>query len=217
MTDQAKFWDGLAEKYAKDPIADVDGYNYTLKRTRSYLRASDTVLELGCGTGSTALELAQSVAHITASDISANMIGIANDKLEASGTKNINFVVGDVFSDANGTTPYDAVLAHNLLHLMDDVPAALNQIADFLKPGGIFVSKTFCIDPGRQSMKVKFMRLALPLLQAIGKAPQVTFLSSTQLETMIEAAGFKLLETGNYPSKEPRRYIVASKNSRPTG
>ncbi len=211
MTDHAKFWDNLAEKYAKDPIADVDGYNYTLERTRSYLHADDKALELGCGTGSTALELASSVGRLTASDISGNMIKIAKDKLAESDISNIDFVTGDILSDANGDGPYDVVMAHNLLHLIEDVPAALTRINQLLRPGGTFISKTFCVDPGRTSLKIRVMKLVLPVMQLIGKAPQVTFMSSPEFEGMIAGAGFKIVETGNYPATEPRRYIVAQK------
>ena len=51
MIEQAKFWDKAATKYAADPIKDMAAYTYTLERTRSYLRDSDTMLEIGCGTG----------------------------------------------------------------------------------------------------------------------------------------------------------------------
>ena len=54
----------FAPKYAKSPIKDVPAYEYTLGRTRSYLKPTDAVLELGCGTGGTALKLADAVAHL---------------------------------------------------------------------------------------------------------------------------------------------------------
>ena len=58
MQQAETFWDGAAENYAKSPIRDVEAYNYTLERTRTYLSPTDKVLEVGCGTGSTALLLA---------------------------------------------------------------------------------------------------------------------------------------------------------------
>ena len=58
----ARFWDRIARKYAADPIKDMDGYARTVDRTRHHLRSTDTVLELGCGTGTTALKLA---AHVS--------------------------------------------------------------------------------------------------------------------------------------------------------
>ena len=70
------FWNKTAEKYAATPIKDMASYEETLTRTRGYLGPEDNVLELGCGTGTTALKLAPSVAHLTGSDISEGMIAI---------------------------------------------------------------------------------------------------------------------------------------------
>ena len=211
MKDQSIFWDKIAEKYARDPIADIDSYNYTLDRTRTYLSQSDHVLELGCGTGSTALQLANAVEQITASDIAANMIKIAKEKAVKDNVSNIDFVVGDVFDPANEKGPFDAVLAHNLLHLVEHLPEALNRINGLLKPGGYFISKTFCVDKAHLSAKIRAMRIMLPLMQMIGKAPFVAFMTSTEYEQHITKAGFKIVETANYPATEPRRYVVAQK------
>ena len=70
MQDATLFWDRIAPKYAKSPVRDQQAYEATLARTRSYLGAEDKVLELGCGTGSTALILADAVAEYTATDLS---------------------------------------------------------------------------------------------------------------------------------------------------
>ena len=43
----------MARKYSRDAIKDMASYEYTLERTRSYLNATDRVLELGAGTSST--------------------------------------------------------------------------------------------------------------------------------------------------------------------
>lgn len=79
----ARFWDRTSRKYAMGKIADQAGYERTLDRTRALFGASDKVLELGCGTGTTALRLAGAVQHYLATDFSAGMIAIANEKLAA--------------------------------------------------------------------------------------------------------------------------------------
>ena len=48
-------------------------------------------------------------------------------------------------------------------------------------------------------------------MRLAGKAPYVRFLSIEALESEIGAAGFEIIETGNYPVKPPGRYIVARK------
>ena len=77
MNDEARFWDKRAEKYAQRPVADQAAYEKKLEITRRYFNPDSVVLEIGCGTGSTALAHAPYVGHILATDISPNMIGIA--------------------------------------------------------------------------------------------------------------------------------------------
>lgn len=51
------YWDRHAVTYAQKPIADLPAYEEKLHRVRSVLRATDRVLEIGCGTGGTARKL----------------------------------------------------------------------------------------------------------------------------------------------------------------
>ncbi|MEM8688979.1 MAG: class I SAM-dependent methyltransferase [Pseudomonadota bacterium] len=209
MQDSAVFWDKTARKYAQSPIRDMDAYTHTLNRTRSYLKPSDEVLELGCGTGSTALLLAENVAHITASDISGKMIEVAMEKATDQEITNVSFVQSDVLGGAIDEGPYDAVLAFNLFHLLKEPEAAVRRVAGLLKPGGLFISKTVCTPGAGLPLKFRIMLLALPLLQWLGKAPYVGFMDVEDLEAMISAQGFEIIEAGTYPP--PSRYIVAKK------
>ncbi len=197
------FWDRIAVKYAARPVSDPDAYAETLARTQSYLRPADRVLEVGCGTGTTALKLAPAVAHITATDYSAKMIGIAEGKRVTEDAANVTFRQAGLSEPDD--TPYDAVLAFNLLHLVEDVPAALAMLADRVKPGGHFISKTVCLGDGAWPL-----RLVIPAMRAIGKAPYVGFLRRAELDRMVEEAGFRIVETGGYPAPK-NRFIVARK------
>ena len=211
MQDAASFWDKTARKYAKSPISDMDAYTYTLGRTRSYLSAHDKVLELGCGTGSTALELARSVDHITASDLSGNMLQVGRERAAEQGVTNVSFVQSDVLGKALGDGPYDAVMAFNLIHLLEDPKAAVRRVSGLLKPGGLFISKTVCTPGASLPFKFRLILMVLPLMQWLGKAPFVNFMDIEELEAMISAEGFEIMEAGNYPAAPPSRYIVAKK------
>lgn len=212
MVANAKFWDNAAEKYAKSPIGDMKAYEYTLGRTRTYLSPTDNVLEVGCGTGSTALLLAGNVKHITATDLSSEMIKIATQKAKDQNISNVTFTTAEMLENKADKELYDVVLAHNILHLLEDIPAALRKINGVLKPGGTFISKTVC-DPGPNiTLKMRLIKMVLPLAQFFGKAPYVEFMDVAELEARITAAGFKIVETGNHPvTPLPSRYIVANK------
>lgn len=204
MQNAAQFWDNAAEKYARSPIDDENAYHQTLERTRSYLPQDDKILEVGCGTGSTALLLA--------SDISGNMVGIGLEKARDQGISNVRFINADIHDETPDGGPFDAVLALNLLHLLEDIPAAVSGLNDLLKPGGVFIYKTVCMPGAGAPLKLRLIKLILPLMQMIGKAPYVNFMEIGVLKGIISDNGFSILESGNYPPSSPSRYIVARKS-----
>jgi ubiquinone/menaquinone biosynthesis C-methylase UbiE len=206
MTTSAAFWDKIAQKYARRPVGDIESYEHTLARTQSYLTKRDCVLELGCGTGTTALKLAPHVDSYVATDFAEQMIAIGRRKqdTDAQAPKNLSFV--QAATDTAPEGPFDAVLAFNLLHLVPDLPDALGQIKSRLKPGGLLISKTICLSDGKW-----FFRPMIWLMQVFGKAPFVGFLTTTELEEIVGDHGFEIVETGSFPAKPPARFIVARK------
>lgn len=205
----ARFWDRSSRRYAMGAIADPAGYERTLDRTRALLRPRDHVLELGCGTGTTALRLAGEVDGYLATDISAAMIAIADGKY-ASGP-----VPGLVFrtATAEALTPdaarFDAILGFNYLHLVRDLPGTLRRIHALLAAGGLFVSKTPCVGDMNP-----LIRLALlPAMRAIGKAPYAGVFRKADLSRHMSDAGFVILTIESHATQgdDHRPYIVARK------
>ncbi|KFC64661.1 Methyltransferase type 11 [Bosea sp. LC85] len=208
IVNDARFWDRSARKYAAGPIADMAGYERTLERTRHHLKDGDAVFEFGCGTGTTALRLAPFVQRIVATDISGEMIAIARGKAEAAGCSHVAFKVATPAEMPCPDGTFDVVLGFNVLHLIAAREAALASIHRLLKPGGIFISKTPCL----AEMNL-FLRLAVPLMQRVGKAPYVSFLSTEELEREIAAAGFEIIEREHHASRgrDARPFLVARK------
>lgn len=206
MVSAEKFWDRQAVGYAKKPIKNMQAYNETMARTRSYLSKGDNVLEIGCGSGSTALLLADNVKHITASDISSKMIEIGTNKAREQQIENATFIRGEVFDDAFAKGSFDVVLAYNLLHLMENRPAVIRRIHELLRPEGLFISKTLCFK-GHMSI----WRVLIPIFRLIGYAPYVGVFTIPEFEGLITDANFQIIETGLYPPSPPARFIVARK------
>ena len=173
MMSAPQFWDKIADKYSKQPARDMDAYEQTLDRTRTYLGPQDRVLELGCGTGTTALKLAGNVGSILATDVSTRMVEIGREKARAEGAENVQFAVADVLENPAGEEQFDVVLAFNLLHLLPNADEAIAHVATLVKPGGVFISKTVTT-PGRKMPRfMRLMLLVLPVMQMLGKAPFV--------------------------------------------
>lgn len=206
MPDTKTFWDRIARKYAAGPIKDPEGYNKTIECTRAHLSKDNQVLEVGCGSGSTALLLAPSVAHLTASDISSEMVIIGKEKAANQNAANVDFVCATPFDDAFPSAPFDVVLAFNFLHLTPDVPATLRRLSELVKSGGLLISKTAAIGGAKQYM----FRPLIAIMRLFGKAPPgLSFFTAKQLEAMILAAGFEIAESDFHGDSRP--FIVARK------
>ncbi|MBW2733360.1 MAG: methyltransferase domain-containing protein [Deltaproteobacteria bacterium] len=207
MSDPARFWDKFALKYSKKPVKDMENYDKTLDRARNHLSGSDEVLEVGCGTGTTALILAPSVKEIIASDISSRMIEIAKEKAVHQQVENVRFDHATLFDENLEEGSFDVVMAFNFLHLLEDIPVGVRRVNDLLKPGGRFISKTICLrEQGRR------WGILLPIMKRLGFAPYVKCLKVAELEEIITSAGFEIVERGLYPPSPPCRFIVARRS-----
>jgi len=202
------FWDRIAPKYARKPVDDPGAYEEKLALVASLLRAKDRVLEIGCGTGTTALHFAPGVSHYTATDSSRAMVDIANGKLGPKAPANVTFLQADATEKVVGG-PFDAICAFSLLHLVEDVSQVLAAVRAQLKPGGLFLSKTVCVKEAALPI-----RLLIPSLTALRIAPRVTPLSRAELVRHVADAGFEVERTMHFGRKSIGPVIVARKAAR---
>ncbi len=201
------FWDREARAYAKSPIEDLEGYERTLARVAPMLRPEDRVLELGCGTGSTALRLAPHTKSYLATDLSPEMITIANEKLAAAPQPGLTFAAATAEALQAPDGGYDAVFGFNYLHLVADLPQTLATVHRLVRPGGLFVSKTACITELNL-----LIRAALPLARWVGKAPtNVKVFGEATLLDALRGAGFEIeaVERHGVKKKDVRAFVVA--------
>lgn len=199
----ARFWDRISGYYSRKAVPDVEAYNTKLAKTDSYLKAEDVVLEIGCGTGTTALHHAPKVARLDATDISAKMIAIARDKAAASRSDNLHFSVSSIEELDPAPGQYDAILAHSVLHLVADVPGTLKKLHGMLKPSGVLVVNTQCIGDS-----AAWLGLVAPLGRMLGLLPRINVFREQALLQWIEDSGFAIEELW-HPKPKASHYIVA--------
>ncbi len=205
-TRSVAFWDRVARRYAKMSMRNPADYEKTLNRIRAYLGPDDRVLELGCGTGTTALTLSACVGTYIASDYSPEMIAIVNEKRSDAMIENLEVSVGQLCDGSLPEGPFDVILGFNLLHLLPNRRMAFEDVARNLRPGGLFISKTPCLGG-----LYRVLQPVVAIFRMMGKAPDFHFLSPARLEREIRQAGFEIVEAGDYPKRPPRRFIVARK------
>ena len=205
MPPSSRFWDKIADRYAKSPVRDEQSYQRKLQITRDFLRPDMELLEFGCGTGSTALVHAPRVKHIRAIDISSRMIEIARDKAEAAGVENVSFERATIEELSVPDGSFDAVLALSILHLLEDRDAAILKVHKMLKPGGLFVSSTPCLGDW-----LRIFKLVGPIGRFLGLMPLVRIFTTKQLEQSLVDAGFEIVHQWQ-PDRKKALFIVARK------
>lgn len=206
MSTATRFWNRFADRYAARPIKDVAAYEALLADVAARLTSKDRVLEIGCGTGGTAIQLAAGVAQYVATDFSAEMIRIAKAR---PAPPNLRFLLAEAgaFPESG---PFNAICAFNVLHLVDDLPGLLDHLRRGMVPGGLLICKTWCF--GDLPLRLRFLFRALRL---VGLFPPAQFLTQAELHQTLHAAGFSIETTRVFGARAQNPYIVARATETP--
>jgi len=144
MYKDEKFWDRIASKFDRIEKNDIS-YKIFIEKAREYIKADDAILDFGCGTGLICNEIAQNVRIIHAIDISANMLEISKNKAKECNIQNIEFARTTIFDEKIKVGSLDAIIAFNILHLLNEPQKHFQRLSQILKPGGLIISSTPCM------------------------------------------------------------------------
>ena len=96
----------------------------------------DRALEIGCGTGTFTRLLARQASHVTATDLSGEMIRVARRR--STGHTNINYSVGDVLEMNLPVSQFDCIVMIATLHHLPTEPV-LEKLKQALTPEGVLI------------------------------------------------------------------------------
>ena len=102
----------------------------------------ERVLEIGCGGGLVAIEIAKAVApvgSVLGFDISEPLVGLATRRATKAGAGNVRFIAGDAQTDTMPGAPFDVVVSQFGVMFFADPVAAFAHIRRHLRPGGRLV------------------------------------------------------------------------------
>ena len=141
----ANYYDFFIEKVFRKT------YKAILENIASDLESSHSVLEIGTGTGIIPFAIYSKVSSVIATDISPEMVRIADQKLRQSSIINIDFQIQDSYNLTFPDKSFDVVIASNLLHLLYEPEKPINEIKRVMKDNGIFIAPTPCVGENARS------------------------------------------------------------------
>ena len=136
------FWDAVAFVY--DIFA--DGINRKANRAlcaavEPLIAPADEVLECACGTGLLTGVIAPRCRRLIATDLSVKMLARAKKKYGR--YPSVTFAQADITRLAYPDGQFDAVVAANVIHLLDDPYQALRELDRVCRPGGRIIIPTY--------------------------------------------------------------------------
>jgi demethylmenaquinone methyltransferase/2-methoxy-6-polyprenyl-1,4-benzoquinol methylase len=160
-------FDGVAQRYdLTNTVLSLGQDRLWRRRTRQclQLRGGQRVLDLAAGTGVSTVELARGGARAVACDFSLGMrhAGRSRGRRRAG----VPYVAGDATQLPFGDAAFDAVVISFGLRNVDDVPAALREMARVVRPGGQLVVCEFSRPTWRpfRQLYLKYLMRALPAI-----------------------------------------------------
>ena len=204
---ERNFWDSFAGRYDRfiDRRLSVT-YTAIVDRLHRDTEATKELLELGTGTGIIALQLHDRVPRITATDISPEMIRIAEEKRRRQEIENVRFRVGDCCELDFPDRSFDTVIASNVLHLLMRPDLAMQEMYRILKEGGRLIVPTYCHGDSLKS------HLFSRLMGTVGFRARTRW-SIQSFRNFIKQNGFQINRDEIFDDIIPMVYPVAIKRS----
>ncbi len=173
--EQAELWATIAPIWVEieDELDQMNGDLGRMAMDRLDLRPGQQVLDVGCGTGRTTLELASRVApegRALGVDITEVMLERARQHAARAGTGNVGFLQADVQVQDFGEARFDAAYSRFGVMFFSDPIAAFASIRRAVRRGGLlsFVcwqpveGNEWMLVPGRAAAAALDKTLALP-------------------------------------------------------
>jgi ubiquinone/menaquinone biosynthesis C-methylase UbiE len=210
IANEKRFWSKTAKKY--DSWVDrafKDQYVKFKLKIAQYINKNDSVLEIGTGTGEIAFHIAPLSKTVKGVDISPEMIEVANMKKSKSKIKNISFSVGDAYNLPFPNSSFDKIITSNSLQTMREPEKAIIEGQRILKPGGEFISITYCYGDSSIFEQLKLIKWVL----LYGMPVYWKNFTRNDLKALFKQANFQILELEDVWNKPVALFIQSRKNN----
>jgi ubiquinone/menaquinone biosynthesis C-methylase UbiE len=158
--------------------------------TATKATATDTVLDVACGTGQVVMAFAGVANHVTGIDLTPEMINRAQMLQVKSKTENIRWLVGDALDMPFTNAAFSLVTCRYALHHMCEPAAAVAEMVRVCRPGG----RVALVDVITTCDK----RLAYDRLETLRDPSHVRALTVDELVWLADSNGLVRLAQHNY-------------------
>ena len=204
-------WDKQASAYDRRNLKMYKhAYDLSVRKTQTILSPDHKVLEIGCGTGIIALGIAPSVESVVATDLSPQMVAVAENKAKDASIHNVDFQVCDGYTLPFDDQSFDVALLFNVLHFTKEPATLLREAHRLLKSDGYLVGATDCYaEP--VPLPVRLMLGIQRLLNLIGVIPFMWYYETEDLYRLFEECSFGIVETEVLHPAPVNYYFCAKK------
>lgn len=143
--DAAATYNAAADHFDDEPLGFWERIG---RRTieRLELPSGAVVLDVGCGTGASALRAAEVVGphgRVIGVDLAGRLLEVARQKAKCRGLTNIDFVTGDMEQLGYPDNHFDAVVSVFSIFFVPDMVREVRELWRMVRPGGLLVITTW--------------------------------------------------------------------------
>ena len=185
------YWSRFSETFDENQ-AYVVGKDFfdEIFREMSKLPELGKTVELGCGTGLFSEAILPKTTHLTATDLSKELLALASKRLQ--GHPMVKIQKENCMATSFSSGAFDSVLMANLIHVVEKPAQVLQECHRIIRSGGLLIMVSYTNVGMHLLEKIK---LGFRFLKTWGKPPRhVHVFSPERLAALAEDAGFVIQE-----------------------
>ena len=198
---EAEYWNSGATRVWADRYEPIDALFAGLTQValdHAAPRYGEHVLDIGCGSGTTVLELAKrvgSAGHVLGADIAQASVARARDRIAASGLANTKVIHADVSTHAFAPKQFDLVFSRFGVMFFTDPIATLSRLRSAMKPNGRLTLTVFRAAERNPWATAPFASVRHLLPPAAPPGPedpgQFSWADPHRIQRILDGAGFR--------------------------
>jgi ubiquinone/menaquinone biosynthesis C-methylase UbiE len=201
---EKKFWDRIAGMY---DVMMKAHYRRITPGIVNRIGESDRVLEVAAGTGLITYEVARIAREAIGIDISEEMVKEAEGKKKNTNLDNISFRVEDAYNLTFDDNSFDLVIACNVMHIVQNPDAILQEIRRVLRKNGRVITVTYCYKE-KTTFIARFFLLLMISMHKLGLIPYLHQFTIGNFEGLMVNTGFQVMTSEAIENENPLCLLI---------